>query len=171
MKQLAISVILALSLCLAANGARVQAVHEVFASGAVFEGVVTFTNDYSHLLAVDGWLSGPNYGNDHFTWILAPMDNFAEGYGSQYGGNFLLNGSESDNYYDNFITFTWDFSGAPGLVFASPGDILSPFGGNNIYYSDPLVSGTLTAIPEPGPLGLLALGFGALPFIRRRKHS
>jgi hypothetical protein len=152
--------------CLALTGwaGVVLQVDSQYESGATFSGLVTFTNDFSNVLAVDGWLVGDLYGNDHVNWIWDPSTNYASGYGSQYGGNFLM-----DNAY--FITFTWDFSGAPtSLVFATPADDpLSAIGGNNISYGDRLVSGHIGAVPEPATIGLLGAGLLGLLFFRRRR--
>lgn len=158
---------------LTANAAVVKQVNSSYASGAVFSGQVTFLNDYSNVTAVDGYLTGASYGNDHINWIWYPSNNFASSFGSQYGGNFLMDGSPSGGY-TNFITFTWDRSDPSNLVFATPGSILGPNGGNNVNYTDPLVSGTIGTIsnvPEPASLALVGLGLAGVAFARRRKSA
>ena len=142
--------------------------HEEFSSGAVFDGDLTFTADYSNLVDVDGYLSGGSYGSDHINWIWDPNTNFASSFGANYGGNFLMDGS-SGGGYTNFITVTWDFSGAPSLFLASPGGLLSPNGGNNVTYSDPLVSGQFSSVPEAGSTAILA-GLGLLALIAGRRR-
>ncbi len=167
MKTLFFASILILGLALTSSAVTMQTIQETFQSGAVFNGTITFTGDFSSLTAVDGWLTGGTYGNDHLTWIWAPGTNFAASLGPHYGGNFLMDGTDSGNY-QNFITLTWDFSGAPNVVIATPGPILDPTGGNNVSYKDPLVSGSISG-PEPATLALLGGGLIGFGLLRRRK--
>src|ERR1700724_4500422 len=110
-----------------------QTVQETFQSGAVFSGTVTFTDNFSNVTAVDGWLTGGGYGNDHINWIYSPVSTYAASFGAQYGENFFTDGPGET--YTNFIEFTWDFSNAPTLVIGTPAaDILSSFGGDNLGY-------------------------------------
>lgn len=147
----------------------VVGLHESFASGAVFNGTVTFLDDYSNLTAVDGWLTGGSYGNDHLTWIWNPSTNYASAFGSQFGGNFLMDGTNTSDYH-YWITLTWDFSDAPNLQISTPAGILSEYGGNNVTYSDPLVSGTFGNVPEPGTSIQFVGGLGALAALLLRRR-
>jgi hypothetical protein len=165
----AVGMLLFLS-ALSCTAGVVENVYETFASGAVFSGSVTFLDDYSNVSAVDGWLTGGSYGNDHIDWIWNPTTNFASGFGPQYGGNFLMDGTGGDNW-QWFITFTWDFSNAPDLVLSTPGPILSSNGGNNINYNDPLVSGTIGSVPEPATSALIASGLLAAAALLRRRQK
>jgi hypothetical protein len=175
MKQLAILVILGLSLALTASAANVLDLQETFASGATFNGTVTFTSDYSNVTAVDGYLVGGPYGDDYINWIWDPTRDWASSFGPEYGGNFLMDGTTCGNGcgdYTYWITLTWDFSAAPDLVLASPGGVLAEEGGNNVNYYDALVSGSFgSVVPEPATLGLFVLGLGALGLVRRRKAA
>jgi hypothetical protein len=126
------------------------------------------------LTAVNGVLSGGTYGVDPITWVWAPGGDYASGFGSQYGGDQIMDGIgiSAGNYtkFTNFITLTWDFSGAPNLVLATPGNTLSWLGGNSVDYNDPFVSGSFSAAtPEPGSFILLGTGLvGCLGVIRRK---
>ncbi len=86
MKRLAITAIVGLSLSLAANADALFELHETFASGAVFDGAIAFTNDYRNLAAVDGWLTGGGWGSQHFTGFLSPTSDFAQEYGLSMAG-------------------------------------------------------------------------------------
>jgi hypothetical protein len=153
-------------------------VNETFASGATFAGQVTFLNDYSNVTAVDGVLSGGPYGTDPITWVWDPTinwANFSSFFGPQYGGNFLMDGTTCGNEcgsYTYWVTFTWDFSAAPNLVLASPGGVLAEYGGNNVTYTDPLVSGTIgSAVPEPSAISMLVIvlaGLGGLTGLKKK---
>jgi hypothetical protein len=166
----AVGVLLLLSV-LSCTAGVMTSVNETFASGAVFNGTVTFLDDYSNVSAVDGWLTGGGYGNDYIDWIWEPTSNYASSFGSQYGGNFLMDGSQSGGY-QYWVTFTWDFSNAPNLVLASPGGVLATDGGNNINYTDPLVSGSISSAPEPATSALIAGGLLAVAaFLRRRQKQ
>src|ERR1017187_2884073 len=139
MKKLFFLSILILGLALSGSASTVQTIQETFLSGAVFNGTLTFTSDFSNLTAVDGWLTGGPYGNDHIDWIWDPTVNWAAGVGPQYGGNYLMDGTTCGNEcgsYQNLIELTWDFSGAPHIVIASPGGNLAIQGGNNVNYTD-----------------------------------
>ena len=177
MKKIALLVVLLF--CMAAASYAVPmptlTLNETFASGATFSGTLTFLSDYSNLTAVSGYLNGGPYGHDYINWIWNPTVNFASSYGPQYGGNFLMDGTTCGNgcgNYTYFITLTWDFSAAPNLVVATPGPILSPNGGNNVNYVDPLASGTFSgATPEPGTLVMFGSGVIGLAGLLRRKFN
>lgn len=162
---------LCLSLALASGRAwalPVVQLHETFSSGAVFEGELTFTNDYSQVLDVDGYLTSTGYGSVHINWVWDVSYNWAATFGPNLGGNFLMDGSPTVGFV-NFITLTWDFSGAPNLLLVSPGDVLAPQGGNNINYTDPLVSGQFGSVPEAGSTVLMiGLSLFGLIAVRRK---
>ncbi len=178
MRNVLFASVLAFGLAFAGRADVALTVNETFASGATFEGQVTFLNDYSNVTAVDGTLAGGIYGSDHINWIWDPTINWAQSFGHfgpQYGGNFLMDGTTCGNEcgsWSYFVTFTWDFSAAPNLVFASPGGVLAEYGGNNVSYTDPLVSGTIgSAVPEPSAISMLVIvlaGLGGLTGFKKK---
>jgi hypothetical protein len=149
-----------------------------FASGATFTGIVTFAPGDTSIVGVDGTLNGYNFGSYSYTvggsdlidWVW-DSNNYASS-PSDYG-NFLMDGSGSDENgnYTNFVEFTYNYSGAPTLSLA-PGDTGAnpyyPFG-VSVDYDDPLVSGSISATPEPGTLVLLGTGLLGLAFVAFRK--
>ncbi len=179
MKKILLLVTLVCSLALVSYATPLPTLNlnETFASGATFSGTLTFLSDYSNLTAVTGTLSGGPYGTDPISWIWNPGVNFAAagGYTPNFGGNFLMDGTTCGvqcGSYSYFVTITWDYSAAPNLLVATPGPILSAEGGNNVNYTDPLVSGSFSSVaPEPGSLVMFGSGVIGLAGLIRRKLS
>ena len=175
MKHIICACFMMMGLALAGR-ADIFTLNETFQSGATFNGQVTFTPDDSQVTAVNGFLTGASYNGgspEAIDWIWDPTTNFAAtgGYTPGFGGNFLMSGTQPG--FQDFITFTWNYSAAPELIVSTPGPILSAYGGNNIDYADPLEEGTLSAAaPEPSLYApLLMGGIGMVYAVRRRKTS
>src|SRR5262245_17679744 len=80
--------------------------HEDFASGAQFNGVLTFSNTYNALLDVNGVLSGGSYGTQNITWT------WCIGTGQDYTDR---------NYDSNPATYEdWLMGGPEGVLTATP---------------------------------------------------
>jgi hypothetical protein len=158
--------VLALTAC-SANASVVDIVDMTFQSGATFAGTVTFANDFSSVVGVNGVLTGyqfgdPTYLSSFSDAINTPNTTFPEFTGPGTLGTYLLDGPDPN--YSHFIVFTYDYSGAPTLTFSSDGF------GNSIDSSDPFVSGSISAAatPLPATWTMLLLGLAGLGFILAR---
>jgi hypothetical protein len=164
-----------------------------FGSGITFNGTVTFANDYSSALAVNGQLSGVGLGDGNLSaseletvsWVANPGTNsFCCNPGGSnigpYGSAFLVDGlNYCDNFfcspyyqYDYYIQLTWENLGGGNL------DVVTDFpmvnqntelldAGNNYIYA---VGGTITPtgspLPEPGYFVVMLLCLGGALGVR-----
>lgn len=154
------------------HATNIKQVDATYKSGATFSGLLTFTDSYDNLVDVDGILNGGGWTNEHLTWIWSPSTNYAASFGANLGGNFLMNGSSTSDY-SAWITISWDYSNPNDIKLVTPNsNILSPNGGNNINYTDPLVSSRVggNSVPDAcSTFGLLSVGFIALVISRRKR--
>lgn len=160
-------------LALPAFADQTQYVDMTFQNGATFVGTINFADDFQSVTGVNGILSGYQYGvtdyvgsgSDTMSWIWYPGNNFAP-VGTTFG-TFLMDGTGYTDY-THWISFTYDYSAAPQLTFASVGY------GNVVDYQNPavstsLLSGQISAVPEPSSLLLLGSGLAAAAGVLRRK--
>jgi len=143
-----------------------------FQSGATFSGQLTFADDFSQLLAVNGLLSGGGYGSDPMTSIWNGSVNFSSGDGNY--SNFLLDGTP-DNY-NNFILLAINSSDPTQLQFTTG----ASFAGddNTVDYADAMVSGSIAVVsnvPEAPAWSMFGAGLismlAALRMTRRDRRA
>jgi hypothetical protein len=168
-----LAAVAALSLASTAHATVVQSVSETFESGAVFSGEVSFADDFSSVTGVSGLLSGGSYGSVNINWVWIPGFNFNPTGGSTFG-TFLMDGTPDGSgicCFSNFVTFSYDYSNPAKLVFDTTyqNGILDAAGGNNVNYDDPLVSGTISALPEISTWMMMLAGLGVVGFAMRKR--
>lgn len=189
-KHIAAAIVTGLA-CMANAQAAGHVAHltETFYSGAIFDGVVTFNDNFDTITAIDGMVTGGGSSspggldyNDHITFI----DSTA----SIETGISRAEVSGPANFV--FMLFTWNYGTAPTLTFSDAGiyndgqgsignhgnhgNHLQPIWAPNANYVDSATGGSITMlspnvtpVPEPATYGMLFAGLGLLGFITRRK--
>jgi hypothetical protein len=186
-KALAASVLILLGASTSAFASHIVTVHETFGSGAVFDGSLTFSDNYLALQSGTGTLSGAGYGSIllNNTWFEGvPDGSVVPGGVGETGHDWLLDGPASGNFgtdYHHFIGFTWLVSAANGfeLLTGNSVDVFNSGLSNDDYSTDKVLTATVAVdappttnpVPEPGSVLLLGAGIAALVGVRRRKAA
>ena len=157
---------------LQAKADQTDSVTMTFASGASFNGTVTFSSVDNTLTAVNGVLSGyldgtvgPGAGSDPISWVYAPGFNYST---DPNFSNFLMDtASLTSSALFNWIEFTCSFTGGvpsfadPSFAPDGMGNSVQYVGVDSLTVSDPMVSGAIST-PEPSSLLLLGAGLATL---------
>ncbi len=164
----------------AANATVHSTVEMTFASGATFDGTITFSSGAESIVAVTGMLTGyeygtygyVGYGSDSINWVW-DNNNYSSGV-SNYS-NFLMDGPGNAYFggnggYTNWIQFAYNYSAAPVLTFTS--GVSYGETDNYVNYSDPMVSGSISnAVPETSTWVMMLAGFAGLGFLGYRRNK
>ena len=143
-----------------------------FASGAIWQGTITFNDGYEGMLDANGWLTGGSHGFNEFVswtwWDGTGQSNPADWNVDGWYEDWLMNGNEGVGDYTVYLGLSWSASvsvDAGGIQFILLND---PEYSGNLAYNDLLIGWSATAVPLPSSLALLALGGYLL--LRRREQ-
>ena len=106
------------------------------------------------------------------TWIWSDAGNYE---GDAGGPGYAMDGSRDgpglgNGTFTTFISLNWNYSDINHIIVTPlPGGI-DTFG-NNINYSDQMISGTIAAVPEPETYALMLAGLAAVAFVGKRRRA
>ena len=185
-KNLAIAAALSLSMGFieSAQADSIYALSETFQSGATFNGNVTFDVDFN-AIAVNGVLTGystsqtgPVYVaggsvidssiSESINWVAWVSGNYAPAPISQN----RLNDADPSGSVSNHILFTIDFTNpaSPSLSYDTALDLYNGINASFGNY-DPLVSGSVSAVPLPAAIWLFGSALAGFIGYSRRKSA
>jgi hypothetical protein len=152
----------------AASAAIDTTLHLDFASGATFDGVLTFSDTFDALIDVQGTLTGGSYGTSNINWawwVGRGANNVAVNYDGVSGTyeDWLMDGTP-DGGYANFIGISWYFPAAGALTLNLGADVYHA----GVNSADRIVA---YRVPEPAALALFGLGLLGVGLMRKRRAS
>ncbi len=146
-----------------------------FASGAVFTGTISFSDDFSTVLGVNGVLTGYQDAVTGYTGIGSTVIDALFLGGADFNPlpnqvTALLTNSVGGPFgFTNFMTLAYDLSSVPNILLAPGGPGLGFV--VNVNFNDVLVEGSLTPIPVPPSALLFLSGLAGIGVIGRSRKS
>lgn len=182
LRHLALVSVTALSSA-AAQADIVHQLHMTFTNGSVFDGDLTFKNDYSSLQGVSGSLlggtqvGGPGYGTVSFNWTWYAA--FAEPSGDEDGNtstleDYLMQGVDIDHSDFTQIGISW-WVPVTGTAPALNLNARRPYASLDNFHriaTYQFGQGTpANTVPEPASLAVAGLALTCMPLLSGRRRS